>query len=96
MLGVAYSCFHGFMNFVDSKFPSVTKSFIDKSLNKLVKKCFGTRFFKLARSLKKSIEFVNIAKLLSSISSLEMFVVCLNMEIFCLITFAFAHCHAAH
>jgi hypothetical protein len=60
---VAYRCCHGFMNFVDSKFPSVTKSYVNKSLNKLVRKCYGTRFFKLARSLKKSIACVNIAEL---------------------------------
>jgi hypothetical protein len=51
------------MNYVDSKFPSVSKSFFDKSFNKLVKKCYGIDFFKLTHSFKKSITCVNIAKL---------------------------------
>ncbi len=32
------------MNFVDSKFPSVNKSLIDKSFNKLEKICYGIDF----------------------------------------------------
>jgi hypothetical protein len=51
------------MNFVDSKFSSVTKSSINKSFNKLVKKCFRIDFLKFARLFKKSIACVNIAKL---------------------------------
>jgi hypothetical protein len=51
------------MNYVDSKFPRVNKSSIDKSFNKLVKKCFRIDFFKLPCFLKKSIAYVNIAKL---------------------------------
>jgi hypothetical protein len=42
-------------------FPRVTKSFIDKLLSKLVKKCYGTGIFKLAHLLKKSMACVNIA-----------------------------------
>jgi hypothetical protein len=63
LLGVALSCHRGFMNFVDSKFPSVSKFSINKSFNKFVRKCYGFNFFKLARSLKNSIACVNIAKL---------------------------------
>ncbi len=37
--------------------------FVDKLFNKLMKKCFGIDFFKLARSLNKSMACVNIAKL---------------------------------
>ncbi len=51
---------------------------------------------KLTHFLKKSIACVNIAKLQSSISSLEMFTVCLNMEILSLSTFAFADRHVTH
>jgi hypothetical protein len=46
------------MNSMDNKFPSVTKFSIDKSFNKLVKKCYGINLFKLARFL-KSIACVN-------------------------------------
>ncbi len=41
LLGVADSYVRGFMNFVHSKLPRVTKSFVNKSLSKFVKKCFG-------------------------------------------------------
>jgi hypothetical protein len=51
------------MNFVDRKLPRVIKSSVEKSFNKLVKKCPGTGFFKLAHYLKKSITCVNIAQL---------------------------------
>jgi hypothetical protein len=51
------------MNYVDSKLLKITESFVDKSLNKLVKKCFVTDFFKFVGSLKKSMACVNIAKL---------------------------------
>jgi len=57
---VAESCLLDFKKFIDIKFLRVTKSFVDKSLNKLVKKCFRMGFFKLACSLKKSIACVNI------------------------------------
>jgi hypothetical protein len=50
----------GPINFVERRFPRVTKSFIDKSFNKLVKKCFEIDFFKLTRSWKKSMACVNI------------------------------------
>jgi hypothetical protein len=51
------------MNFVESKLPSITKSFIDKSLNKFVKKSYGISFFKLADFLKKSMASVKITQL---------------------------------
>jgi hypothetical protein len=51
------------MIFVDSKFPSVSKSFVDKSFNKLMKKCSRIDILKLAHPLKKSIACVNTAKL---------------------------------
>jgi hypothetical protein len=53
--------FLGFKFFVNSRFPRVTKSLVDKLLNKLMKKCFGIDFFKLVCSLKKSMACVNIA-----------------------------------
>jgi hypothetical protein len=84
------------MNLVDNKFPSVNKSSVDKSFNKLMKKCFKINFFKLTRFLKKSIACVNIVKLQSSISSLEIFTLCLIIKRFSLSIFAFAHHHAAH
>jgi hypothetical protein len=37
----------GFMNSIDNKLPNVTKTFVDKLLSKLVKKCFRINFFKL-------------------------------------------------
>jgi hypothetical protein len=40
----------------------VTKSFVDKLCNKLVKKCFGIDFFKLTHSLKESMVCVNITQ----------------------------------
>jgi hypothetical protein len=49
------------INFVDRRLPRVTKSFIDKSFNKLIKKCFRIDFFKLGRSWKKSMACANIA-----------------------------------
>ncbi len=45
LLGVAY--FWGFKNSVDSKFPRVTKSFVDKLLSKLVKNVLELTFSKL-------------------------------------------------
>jgi hypothetical protein len=60
LFGVVYNCFWGFNNFVDNRFPWVTKSFVNKSLSKLVKKCSRMGFFKLARYLKKSMACVNI------------------------------------
>jgi hypothetical protein len=63
MPGVAQSHCQGFMNFLDTKFPSVSNSSVDKSFNKLVKKCYGIGFLKFTHSLKKSIACVNIAKL---------------------------------
>ncbi len=62
-LGVVHSHLGGFMNYVDSKLPRVTKYFANKSFTKLVKKCFRINFFKLAHSLKKSMACVNIAQL---------------------------------
>jgi hypothetical protein len=48
------------MLFVESKLPSVTKSFVNKSLRRLIKKCFGTSFFKLVYYLKKFMACVNL------------------------------------
>jgi hypothetical protein len=62
-LGIAHSHLGGFMNNVDSKLLRVTQSFVNKSFTKLVKKCFRISFFKLVRSLKKSMACVNIAQL---------------------------------
>ncbi len=62
-LGVAHSCLGGFMNYVDSKLLRVTKSFVNKSFTKLVKKCFKISLFKLAHSLKKSMACVNVVQL---------------------------------
>ncbi len=50
----------GFMNYVDSKLPRVTKSFVNKSFTKVVRKCFRINFFKLEHFLKKSMACVNI------------------------------------
>jgi hypothetical protein len=63
MLGVAYIHFLGFMNFFDIKLSSVTKYFINKSFNKLVKKRFRIDFLKLSPFLKKSMACVNIDQL---------------------------------
>ncbi len=84
------------MNFFDSKLPSVTKSYVDKLLSKLMKKCYRINFFKLMHSLNKFMACVNIAKLQSSISFLEMFLVCLNNARLSLLILAFAHRHATH
>jgi len=82
------------MNYINSKLLKVTKSYIDKSFSKLVKKCFG--IFKLTCSLKKSLACVNIAKLWSSIFFLEMCIVCLNNVRISLSIFTLAHRHATH
>ncbi len=95
LLGVGQSHLRGFMNFVDNKLLSVTKSFIDKLLNKLVEKCFRIDFFKLACSLKKFMACVNITQLQSSIS-LEMFIICLNNAIFFLLILTFVYCHVTN
>ncbi len=64
---VAHNHLWGFMNFVNNKLPRVTKSFINKSQNKLVKKSCGINFFKFTCFLKKFVACVNIAQLQSSI-----------------------------
>jgi hypothetical protein len=84
------------MNSVDSKLPSVTKSFVDKLLRRLVKKCYGINFFKLVHFLKKSMACVNIAKMWSSISSLELCIVYFINVRFSLSIFTLPHCHATH
>ncbi len=61
-----------------------------------MKKCFRTGFFKLTHSLKKSMVCVNIAKLQSSIFSLEMCTIYLNNERLSLSSVALAHRNAAH
>ncbi len=45
MLGVAYGRVQGFMNYVDSKFPKVTKSFTNKLFSKFMKNGFGIDLF---------------------------------------------------
>jgi hypothetical protein len=60
--GVAYNRLLNSINFVERRFPRVTKSFVDKIFKKLVKKCFGINFFKLAYSCKKSMACLNITK----------------------------------
>jgi len=41
---------HKVINYINMRLLRVIKSSIDKSFNKLVKKCFGIGFFKLVRS----------------------------------------------
>ncbi len=83
------------MNYVDRKFPSATKSFVDRLFNKLVKKYFGIGFVKLTHFLKKSIACVNITKLYS-ISLFEMFTICFIIKRLSLSIFTFSHHHATH
>ncbi len=49
----------GFKNFINSRFPRVTKSLVNKSLSKLVKKCSRMGLLKLAR-VEKNPWHVNI------------------------------------
>ncbi len=77
-------------------FQGFFKSFVDKLLSKLVKKCYRMGFFKLARFLRKSMACVKIVQWQSSISSFGMFIVCFSIARLSLSIFAFAHRQAAH
>ncbi len=96
MLGVAYNPLLGFMNSTNTKLLNVTKSFVNKSFNKLVKKSFGIDFFKLVHSSKILMACVNITKLQSSISSLEMCIVYLSNARFSLFIFASSQIYRLH
>jgi hypothetical protein len=50
----------GFINYVDRRLPRETKSFVGKSYNKVVNKCSGIGFLKLAHFPKNSMACVNI------------------------------------
>jgi hypothetical protein len=92
-LGVAYTRFGGFMNYVDSKLPRVTKFLLTNHSLSLWKNVFKLDSL---RSLKKSMACVNITQLLSSISSLEMFTICLNNARLSLSILTFADHHVPH